>query len=146
MSTPFRLLVPREILEQMVSQARAELPNECCGLLAGRIEDGANGEKIGRVVCRYPLANAAQSPTRYLSEPQSMFAAMRDQWNRGLEVLAVYHSHPTSEPMPSRTDLEQNYGEGVVNFIISLITEVPQVKGWWLSAHGFETAEWDVVD
>jgi proteasome lid subunit RPN8/RPN11 len=142
LSTPFRLLVPRAILDEMVAQARAELPNECCGLLAGRFDETPDGRRLGRVECRYPLVNAARSPTQYLSDADSMFAAVRDQRRRGVETLAVYHSHPTSAPVPSRTDLEQNYSGDVVNLIISLLADMPQIKGWWLSADGFREAEW----
>lgn len=129
----------------MVAQARAELPNECCGLLAGRFEELADGRRLGRVECRYPLVNAAHSPTRYLSDAKSMLAAELDRRRRGVEFLAVYHSHPTSAPIPSRTDLEQNYSGEVVNLIISLMADVPQVKGWWLSENGFREASWTIT-
>ena len=37
----------------------------------------------------------------------------------GTELLAIYHSHPTSEPVPSRRDVEENtYGESVVHLIV----------------------------
>lgn len=129
----------------MIAQARTELPNECCGLLAGRIENGANGEKLGRVVCAYPLVNEARTPTRYMSEAKSLFAAEIERRSRGLEFLAIYHSHPTSEPVPSRTDLEQNnYGDSVVHFIVSLASNEPRVRAWRLAADEFHEAEWAV--
>ena len=53
---------------------------------------------------------------------------------RDLQVLAVYHSHPTSEAVPSRTDLERNYSPEVVNLIVSLQTTEAVVRGWWLTA------------
>ncbi len=86
----FRLHLPRRLYEEMLAQAAAELPNECCGLLAGRVADG-----VGVVEARYPLVNAAASPREYLSDGRSMFAAVRDIDRRGLDILAVYHSHPT---------------------------------------------------
>jgi proteasome lid subunit RPN8/RPN11 len=124
----------------MIAQAQAELPNECCGLLAGRVARG-----VGRVAARYPLVNAAASPVEYLSEPQSMFDADRARRRDGLEFLAVYHSHPTSEPVPSRKDRERNYSEEVVNFIISLKGDEPAVRGWWLTAETFREADWEVI-
>src|SRR3954452_20602849 len=94
---PFRRLsVPRPLFAALVEQALAERPNECCGLLAGRIlPDG-----VGRVEKRYPLVDAAASPAEFLSEPRGMFEADRDMRRRGTEVLAVYHSHPASRPVP----------------------------------------------
>src|SRR5262245_44067456 len=125
----------------MVAQARAELPNECCGLLAGRVAGG-----VGRAEARYALINAAADPRLFESEPRSMFAAHKDMRRRGIEVLAVYHSHPTSAPLPSKTDLQRNYSSEVVNLIISLATDTAEVRGWWLSETDFREAAWECVD
>jgi proteasome lid subunit RPN8/RPN11 len=121
----------------MVAHARAELPNECCGLLAG---------VAGAVTCHYPLDNTLASPVEYLSSPESMFAADRDMRRRGIEVVGVYHSHPTSAPIPSRKDLERNYCPEVVNFIISLEGPEPAVRAWWLTEAAYREAAWDLVE
>lgn len=140
MSTPFRLLLPAQLLDEVIAQARAELPNECCGLLAGRVEGG-----IGKVERRYPLVNACASPIEYESEPRSLFGAVKDMRLHGIEVLAVYHSHPTSPPVPSRTDRERNYSQEVVNVIVSLAGANPLVGAWWLTADTYREADWAVV-
>jgi [CysO sulfur-carrier protein]-S-L-cysteine hydrolase len=141
MSTPFRLLLPAQLYREMLAQARAELPNECCGILAGRVETG-----VGRVEKRYSLINEKASPSEYVSDPESMLAAFKDWRRHELEVLAVYHSHPTSPPVPSRRDLERSYGPEVVNLIISLEATEPLVRGWWLTAEDYREAEWEVVE
>ena len=125
----------------MVAQAVAEAPLECCGFLAGP----AFADGQGTAAARYPLVNAAASPTEYDAEPRSLFAAHKDIRNRGWEVLAVYHSHPTSPPVPSRTDLARAYWHGVVHFIISLRTSQPEVRGWWLSEGAYREADWQVM-
>jgi proteasome lid subunit RPN8/RPN11 len=137
---PFRLLVPRSVHDAMIAQAQAERPNECCGMLAGVVE----GE-VGRVVKAYPLVNALASPVEYESEPRSMLEAVRDQMHLGLEVLAVYHSHPTSPPVPSKKDLARNYSEDVVSIIISLAGPAPVVGAWWLMETDYREADWQVV-
>jgi proteasome lid subunit RPN8/RPN11 len=122
----------------MLWHARAEEPLECCGLLAGVIrEDG-----VGEVRLRYPLLNAAASSVEFESEPRNHFSADRDIRRQGFEVLAVYHSHPTSEPVPSRKDLERNNWPQAVTLIISLKTRPATVRGWWLSAESFREADW----
>jgi proteasome lid subunit RPN8/RPN11 len=126
---------------EMLAQARAELPNECCGLLAGRIIESANGP-IGQIERRYPLVNAAASPREYLSEPNSHFAAERDMRSLGIDVLAIYHSHPTSAPIPSKKDREQNYWPDAMHLIISLAGADPTMRAWWLSAEEHREAEW----
>jgi [CysO sulfur-carrier protein]-S-L-cysteine hydrolase len=142
LSTPFRLLLPRQIYDAIIAQAQAELPNECCGLLAGR----PAVEGIASVSQQYPLVNAARSPVEYLSDAHSMFGAEKARRAAGLEFLAVYHSHPTSAPIPSKKDLDQNFSEDVVNFIISLMDGVPVVQGWWLTATAFCPASWQIKE
>jgi proteasome lid subunit RPN8/RPN11 len=136
---PFRLIIPRPLFDAMLAHAKAELPAECCGLLAGTIFEG-----VGRVTQHLPLVNALTSPTEYESEPRSMLAAHKATRAAGTDVLAVYHSHPTSDPVPSRRDLERNYGEQLVNLIIGLRTAEPDVRGWWLTAESAREAAWDV--
>src|SRR5215467_851416 len=113
-STPFtRLQIPDRLLAEMIARARATLPNECCGLLAGRIEDG----------------NGLASPATYLTNARDLFAAFRAMRASGEELLAVYHSHPASEPVPSRRDVERNtYGTSVVHLIVGLAGAEPEVR------------------
>ncbi len=142
---PFRLVVPSELVAALVAQARAELPNECCGLLAGTIHPSGAVDTlpVAQVVVRYPLANAAASPRRFESDPRDMLDAVRDIDRRGLDLLAVYHSHPTSLPIPSRTDLEWNLSPRVVTLIVSLAAEPPLLAAWWLTATDYTPAEWE---
>ncbi len=138
---PFeRLRLPGPLCEAMLAQALAERPLECCGVLAGLVENG-----VGQVVARYPLLNSVSSPVEYASDPKSMFDATRDMRERGLEMLAVYHSHPSSPPVPSKTDLARNYSEDVVNFIVSLTTSPPILRGWWLTETDYREAEWEIT-
>ncbi len=132
-----KLQIPRPLYDEMLAQAVAELPNECCGLLAGR---------GSRVTHRYPLTNALASPVRYESDPQAMFAAFKDMRIEGTEVLAIYHSHPTSDPVPSRTDLERNYyGPEVVHIIISLKQGARALRTWHLEPDAYREAAWEIV-
>jgi proteasome lid subunit RPN8/RPN11 len=127
--------VPADVLAALIAQAKAEAPLECCGLLAGRIVDG-----VAVAEMRYSLVNDAASPVEFVSEARSLFNAVRDIDRRGLRLLAVYHSHPTSRPVPSKTDLERNYSPDVVNIIVSLQTEPAEVRGWWLREDGYAEA------
>jgi proteasome lid subunit RPN8/RPN11 len=124
----------------MFAQAQAEQPNECCGILAGTVASGA-----GRVVIAYPLPNALADPRRYQADTRALFHAHRDIERRGLEMLAVYHSHPTSPAVPSATDHEQwGHGEEVVCLIISLLEKPPALRGWWMMEKEHREAEWEV--
>ncbi len=143
MSTSFRLLLPAQLLADLFAQARAELPNECCGLLAGRLE--ADG-KVGRVVKRYPFVNALASPVEYNADPRGLFEAVRDMRRLGLVELATYHSHPASDPIPSQKDRERSYSDDVISLIVSFKGSEPVMRGWWLTAETMVEAEWEVID
>jgi proteasome lid subunit RPN8/RPN11 len=150
LSTPFQLHIPRAIYDEMIAQAFSELPNECCGLLAGTIHKSPlaspSSAPVGQVKRRYGLINFAGSPTEYLSDAKSMFDAVLRMRRYTIDILAVYHSHPTSAPIPSRTDLERSYSPDVMNLIISLQEEPPQVRAWWLTEKDFREADWRLLD
>jgi proteasome lid subunit RPN8/RPN11 len=102
--------LPAAIRAELLRHAEAEAPNEACGLLA--LRDG--------VAERYlPARNGAASPYRFVLEtdPESWFVE-----DEGYE-LAVFHSHISAPPRPSRTDVE-NIGlwEGRPYLILSLAT------------------------
>ena len=86
-------MIPAEVRSALVEHAEAEAPNEACGLLLLR----------DSVAERYvPGENVADSPYRFelKTDPEVWF--LEDE---GYE-LAVFHSHVSSPPQPSRTDVE----------------------------------------
>jgi proteasome lid subunit RPN8/RPN11 len=132
----------------MLTHAQAELPLESCGLLAGKPPDPTLITQTPTLTAThyYPLRNAAASPVEFLSDAKEMFGAIRDMRHLGTEILAVFHSHPTSEPIPSRTDLERNYSEEVMNLIVGLRECDPVMRGWWLSSKAYRAAEWELLN
>ena len=84
------------MLDQIVAQARAEAPNECCGII---------GTRDGGAVTVFPVRNAAASPLRYEMEPKDQLRVFEALDDAGLDVGAIYHSHTRSDPLPSQTDI-----------------------------------------
>jgi proteasome lid subunit RPN8/RPN11 len=99
------VVVPAEIREQLVAHAAAEAPNECCGLIVFR-DDVAERYVPGR--------NKLASPYRYELEVDPEIWFLEDE---GYE-LAVFHSHPATQPIPSRTDQELSGLWGGRTFLI----------------------------
>lgn len=132
-----RLVVPDVLLAEVIAHALADAPNECCGLLAGHIVGD-----LGEVTARFAVTNELHSPTDYRTDARDMLRAFRLMRERGLELLAIYHSHPTSAPVPSRRDLDHNtYGESAVHLIVGLGGAEPEVRAWWLGEGSFREAE-----
>ena len=97
----------------MLAHARQEAPRECCGLLVGR------GASIVRSV---RARNLDARATRYLIDPGDHFAAIRSARTEGLDVVGAYHSHPSSPPIPSATDIaEADSGRDFLYVIVSPI-------------------------
>lgn len=138
---PFRLVLPQSLLEAVIAHARAELPNECVGFLAGTLADG-----VGHATHCLPLVNELASPTEFHTEARSLFAAFRAMRTAGTDLLAIYHSHPTSPPTPSRKDIARNtYGPSVAWVIVGLSGDTPDVRAWWLGESDYREAEWTTV-
>ncbi len=91
-----QLQLPRKLYRCMASHVARQLPREACGFLAGQ------GELVTRW---YPVRNVATQTNRFLMDAQEQVQAMLDAEVRGLQLLAIYHSHPDGSPFPSAVDL-----------------------------------------
>ncbi|MGP0062122.1 MAG: Mov34/MPN/PAD-1 family protein [Isosphaeraceae bacterium] len=131
------LEIPRDLHDAMVAHCLREAPLECCGILGG---------VSPRVSSFHPLRNAAASETRYQADPQDLIEAVVDMRTRGAEILAIYHSHPRWQAIPSRTDLEENYYGPVPRIIVSLLDETPDVRIWRLDPDSYEELPWRIVE
>jgi proteasome lid subunit RPN8/RPN11 len=89
--------IARSMYDEMVEHARADAPNECCGMIAA---------KDGVAVALHRMTNAAASPLKYEMDPSEQLAVEYGAiYDADLDVGAIYHSHTRSEPYPSQTDI-----------------------------------------
>jgi proteasome lid subunit RPN8/RPN11 len=113
--------IARALIEQVVAQARAEAPNECCGLIAAR--DGV-------AVAVHPARNAARSPLRYEMDGAEQYKLQSAIEDAGLDLGAIYHSHPRSPPLPSPTDVNLAFYPESLYVIVGLAGAAPEVRAW----------------
>ncbi|MCC6446703.1 MAG: M67 family metallopeptidase [Armatimonadetes bacterium] len=87
-------------MEALVSDLRSAYPREGCGFLGGA---------GGKATHLFPVANSEQaSPEeRYLMDSREQLRALKSIDALGLELVAIYHSHPRSEAYPSALDIER---------------------------------------
>jgi [CysO sulfur-carrier protein]-S-L-cysteine hydrolase len=83
---------------KIVAHARADHPDEACGVIAGP----AGSDRPGRFI---PMLNAERSPTFYRFDSMEQFRVWREMDERGEEPVVIYHSHTATEAYPSRTDI-----------------------------------------
>jgi proteasome lid subunit RPN8/RPN11 len=101
--------IARPLLDQIVAHARADAPNECCGVLA--VRDGA-------VQAVHGAENVAASPFRFEVDGPALFRLLEEIEGAGAELGAIYHSHTRSEPYPSQTDINFSAGWPGVEWLI----------------------------
>lgn len=115
MVPPIRTLrLSRQHWQAMLDHVLACLPEEACGLLAGR---------QGMVEQVWPIENVAHSTSRFRMQPQGQIDALLAIEGQGLELVGIYHSHPEGPSEPSATDL----AEAVYPEALALV---------WCSLHG----------
>lgn len=126
--------IPQDILEGIVLQARAELPKEACGLLAGK------GEVAQK---RYGMTNADASPEHFTFLPAEQFQVLRSARTEGLDIIANYHSHPVTPARPSEEDIRLAFDPNILYVIVSLADVVPVVKAYRIK---FGVVEQELVE
>jgi proteasome lid subunit RPN8/RPN11 len=129
-----RLVLKQHQWEEMRRQVAAESPIEACGLLAG------THNEVQRVV---PVPNSLKSATRYLFDPHAQLAAFDQIEQAGLEILAIYHSHPKGPNHPSPTDIDEAYYD-VVYVIWSPVDGDWQARGFWIEGGVFKVVPLEI--
>lgn len=133
-----KLLIERGVRDALFRAARRAAPLEACGLAGGR---------AGRLTKLYELTNADASSEHYSLVPEEQFAAVRDMRERGLEMLAIWHSHPETPARMSEEDLKLAFTPEVVYLIISLAGPgEPELKGFTVREDSPEPVEIEIVD
>ena len=88
------LILPQNLRSQILAEALAAHPRECCGLLEGSAE---------RITALHPTRNLAAGPDRFEIDPAEQFRLRRE----GRRIVGCYHSHPNGRAEPSPRDGEQ---------------------------------------
>lgn len=114
--------------DALVAHAREGVPNEVCGLVAGRDE---RAERVIR------CANVHPTPvTRYQIDPREQLRAFREMDARGEELVAIYHSHPATQPYPSPTDRAEAHYPDAFYILLSLRTGEPELRAYRIAPDG----------
>lgn len=123
--------IPRKITNQLLHLAQISPTSEVCGLIGGQ---------QGRPSSCYPIENIAEQPQQqFLLDPKQQIAAMTKMRERNEDLLAIYHSHPTTPAQPSQTDIDMASYPDALNFIISLNTKgVLELRGFKLGNNSAE--------
>jgi len=121
--------IPACVRDVMLAQSRAELPNECCGLLLGK-------QIIERAV---PMRSIPPAPDAYYMDPEQQIVVFTDMQATGEQLLGIYHSHPNGPVEPSGMDLQLAFHPDALYVIISLAdADSPVLAAYYLGSGQFE--------
>lgn len=125
--------------EKILKHAESELPNEACGLIGGKIDDGDKFiEKV------YLLTNIDHSNEHFSLDPKEQLAAIKDMRANGLVPLGNWHSHPESPSRPSDEDKRLAYDSKASYMILSLMNRDEPVLNSF-SIHGDDAEKEQLV-
>ncbi len=89
-----------------------------------------------------PLSNAASSKqSRFSFQPDEQLSALKRLDAENLLWMGVYHSHPNSAAIPSIADLEGVSDHGLLQLIVSLKKNKPELQLWRIGASGVKPLE-----
>jgi proteasome lid subunit RPN8/RPN11 len=117
------LILSNEQLQDMIAYVESHMPLESCGLLAGR---DSKVEKI------FFVQNQAQSPVRYVMDPIEQLNAFEWIESNDMELLGIFHSHPTGPETVSPTDIAQA-AYAVIYLILSHVDNDWRARGFWIA-------------
>ncbi len=115
------MLIRKDVLEKVVAHAKREAPIEACGYLALR---------EGVVVRHFEMTNTDRRRDHFTLDPQEQFRVHREARAEGLEIGAVYHSHPLTPARPSAEDIRLAADPRLTYLIVSLAGGASDVKAY----------------
>jgi proteasome lid subunit RPN8/RPN11 len=136
------VVLPEPLRQQLIEHARAENPDEACGILAG------HGDRVERV---FPVRNTADEigaerdvfreresgvatagrrPVHYYMDPRDQLRVYNEIDDLELDVVGYYHSHTHTEARPSPTDIRLATDLSSSYVLVSLAQEPPDIRAW----------------
>jgi len=130
------LFITQGLLDEVISHCKEVYPKEACGILAGK----------DRIVKRvYKMRNIENSSISYAMDSKEQFTVMKDIRKDGLDITAIYHSHPDIYAYPSPNDIKLATYPDSVYVIVSLLNEEPKVKSFTIKDESVKEVEMKVI-
>jgi [CysO sulfur-carrier protein]-S-L-cysteine hydrolase len=141
---PHAVALARAIADAIVDHARAEAPNEACGIVVGD-RPAAEGGVATRWV---PLRNPLASPYRYSIDPADLLRLTIETDDADEVFWAIVHSHLASPARPSPTDVRESHYPDSLYLLVSLdpgqaevATGAASLRAWRIVEGGVHEVE-----
>src|ERR1044072_7639326 len=93
-----QLIIGKKHWQEMLEYIQQHAPLESCGLLAGK------NDRVEKVIF---VQNQAQGPVRFVMDPYEQLNAFQWMEANGLDLVGIFHSHPTGPEIASATDIAE---------------------------------------
>jgi [CysO sulfur-carrier protein]-S-L-cysteine hydrolase len=115
------MMIPGNVMKQILAQARRDVPIETCGYLIGM--DGYITQCI-------PIRNDDQAEDHFTFDAEEQLAAIECAEREGLDIIALYHSHPKGDAWPSAEDVKLAFDPLILYVIIGLTGTQESVRAF----------------
>ncbi len=116
-----KIIIPQSLYDQMIEHGKVTLPYEACGMFSG------NNQKIKSC---WPLENESKSDRRFFVSKKVVEETIQKAKELDEQILAIYHTHPSTAPIPSIDDIKYHVDHDVKMVIISYKTKSAITK-WY---------------
>lgn len=120
------ITLKRKDYDRIVEYAKAQLPAEACGLIAGTV-DGNGNKSVEKV---YLLTNIDNSSEHFSMDPKEQLQAVKDMRANGIVPLGNWHSHPETPSRPSDEDKRLAFDSNASYLILSLADGTPVLNSF----------------
>jgi proteasome lid subunit RPN8/RPN11 len=140
--------IPAELTAAMRREGEAAYPDECCGILLGRLPDDPDtGQSAAQSIL--PIVNAREAEERrhrFRIEPEDLMRAEKRAREQGLDVLGFYHSHPDHPARPS--DYDRQYALPFYSYLIIAVERgrAGELTSWKLAPDRSAFLREDIID
>ena len=121
------LTISSALAEELLAHAKADAPNEACGILSGSSAEG-------RATTYYPARNADASPYVYTVHPDDLVRIVMGIDDAGEDLIAIFHSHTRTPAEPSPTDRRQAMYPDAIYLLATLMdraaTPMQALRAW----------------
>ena len=129
------LTITKEQYEKIIAHVDVHAPLEACGLLAG------HDSKVEAVL---EVTNQAQSAVRYEMDPIEQLNAFEWIESNGLELIGIFHSHPTGPETVSPSDIAEA-AYAVVQVILARADSMWRARGFWIEDGSYHEVTLQII-
>lgn len=119
------LQVTDRVIQTVSKICRTFLPSEACGYILASVDEPTIGIAV------HFMNNIDEKPLEgCLMDPVDIVTAHKEFDDTGQEPIAIFHSHPTSDPIPSQRDLDEAQPGDIAHLIVSMTDGSPKARAW----------------